>query len=615
LVVSSSRSEAVAVQVPIANVVGKPVARATALHWLVALSGAAALLATLGLAAVFLWQRDDGRAVAALLGAAVAAATLLWLIALLLRQLARQERLTAELRASEAAVQRYNKQLVDGIRSLSVSFSLFDADDRLIITNRAHSAMTDVMPGTPFVTLLEHAAARLIDHGSLAGDPAAWVRQRLERHLNPQGPFDQRYRDGTWLRIEEARTGEGGTVVTRTDITELKRVEEVLRSNEERFRDYVETASEWHWDTDADHRFTYFSGRSAGFSPRKKLGDDWNPGFALGRRRSDIALDYVAADPRWQAHLACLDRHEPFFNFVYHARADTGDERYFCVSGKPVFDAGGKFIGYRGTGRDVTDQIAADVRLREAKAAAEAANRAKSEFLAGMSHELRTPLNAIIGFSELIAHQHCGGDLKRMRDYAGDIHASGHHLLKVINEVLEVSRIEAGRLELHEEAVDLHATVEVCLKLVMLRAEEGGIGLDIALPPDLPALYADATRLKQILLNLLSNAVKFTPRGGRVSVAGHLAENGGLVLSVCDDGIGMSEDDIVVALQPFRQVDSSLARRFEGTGLGLPLAKAFVELHGGRLEMTSAPSKGTTVEVIFPPERVIPVPTALPAAS
>ncbi len=538
-------------------------------------------------------------------GVAIASIMLLLLTAALLKQLSRQDALVAALQTSEAAASQLNRRFEDAINSLSVSFSLFDAEDRLVIGNRTRMALSDSAPGITFQTLTQHAAANLIHAESLGDDPAAWVQWRVERHRNPDGPIELRYRDGSWVRIHETRTREGGTVVTRTDITQLKEIEGSLRASEERFRDYAETASEWYWDTDCEHRVSYLSEPTAGFvdDPGHLNGPDAI--MTLGRRRADITLDNVAADPKWQEHFRQLERREPFTDFTFRVASSNGKERYACVSGKPIFDAQGLFLGYRGTGRDVTQQIVAAARLREAKAAAEAANRAKSEFLAAMSHELRTPLNAVIGFSELIRDVHYAKDPARVRAYAADIHASGQHLLKVINDILEVSRIEAGKLELHEEAIDLAAAVEACLTLVRQCAAENAVALRCDVPDDLPRLLADATRLKQILLNLLSNAVKFTPGGGSVTVEARMAEDAGLVISVRDDGIGMTADEIVVALQPFRQVDNSLSRRFEGTGLGLPLTKAFTELHGGRLEVVSVPGEGTTVRVTFPPGRIV----------
>jgi signal transduction histidine kinase len=229
-----------------------------------------------------------------------------------------------------------------------------------------------------------------------------------------------------------------------------------------------------------------------------------------------------------------------------------------------------------------------------------------------MSHELRTPLNAIIGFSEIMMGELFGkmGD-DRYRDYAKDVHNSGRHLLELINDILDLSKIEAGKLDLHEDEVDVAHVLTNCERLVRERAQEASVVLCVEVGGTLPRLAADETKLKQILLNLLSNAIKFTPAGGRVTLAAALNGAGELALRVSDTGIGMKEEDIPIALQPFRQIDNQLSRKYAGTGLGLPLTRALVEMHDGRLEITSAPGKGTTVIVVLPAGRLrAPVGTA-----
>ena len=243
----------------------------------------------------------------------------------------------------------------------------------------------------------------------------------------------------------------------------------------------------------------------------------------------------------------------------------------------------------------------ARIEAERARAAADAANRAKSLFLANMSHELRTPLNAILGFSEVTREAMMGPLDARYRDYASEIHASGQYLLRLINDVLDTSKIEVDRMELHEELVDLPDVVGECQRLLRDRAEDGQLSLTAELPPGLPLLVADRLRVKQILLNLLSNAMKFTPAGGHIAVSASLPDDGGIVISIADTGIGMRPEDIPVALEPFRQIENPLTRHYEGTGLGLPLAKALVELHGGRLTVASVLGRGTTVQVWLPP--------------
>ena len=236
---------------------------------------------------------------------------------------------------------------------------------------------------------------------------------------------------------------------------------------------------------------------------------------------------------------------------------------------------------------------------------AEAANQAKSRFLAHMSHELRTPLHAIIGFSEIIrdrAPHDPGGE--QIGEYAGDIHTSGRHLLELINTILDISKVESGTDHLVEEKLRVLEVVRASLIAVTGRARERNINIDLDISPDLPTVRADATKLRQVIINLLANAVKFTEVGGHITVSARVTVDGGMMLAVRDTGIGMTEAEIAIALQPFGQVDSSLSRNFEGTGLGLPLALRLVELHGGALRINSAKGVGTTAEIWLPAERV-----------
>jgi len=238
---------------------------------------------------------------------------------------------------------------------------------------------------------------------------------------------------------------------------------------------------------------------------------------------------------------------------------------------------------------------------------AEAANRAKSEFLTNVSHELRTPLNAIIGFSEVMSKGMLGPiDNDKYLEYATDISNSGHHLLALINDILDLAKIEAGKLELREELVDLRTVVNACFAIMKERASLAEVQMKATLPEVLPQLLVDELKIKQIIINMLSNAVKFTPRGGHIRIAAGL-EEGDLVIRIADTGIGIAPDDIQKALDPFTQIDSSLARRYEGTGLGLPLAKRLIELHDGKLAIESALGAGTCVTLTFPSRRLASV--------
>lgn len=259
--------------------------------------------------------------------------------------------------------------------------------------------------------------------------------------------------------------------------------------------------------------------------------------------------------------------------------------------------------------RDISERKEIEAALEDAKTAAETSNRTKSEFLANMSHELRTPLNAVIGFSEIFMQQMMGplGN-EKYQDYATDIHNSGKHLLNLINDILDISKIESGESSLFEEDVDVAGVIDGAMRLLAPRAETSHVTITADVESGLPPLCADERKLKQILINLLSNAVKFSNDGGEVIVRVWSPKDGGFVFQVEDSGIGIALQDIPKALAPFQQIDSDLNRSYEGTGLGLPLTKSLVELHGGSLNLDSTIGVGTTVTVRFPASRVGGVP-------
>ncbi len=238
-------------------------------------------------------------------------------------------------------------------------------------------------------------------------------------------------------------------------------------------------------------------------------------------------------------------------------------------------------------------------------ARAEDANRAKSDFLANMSHELRTPLNSIIGFSDLLmTHETGPSPQARQREYARYINDSGQHLLRIVNDVLDLSKLEAAKMELREETVSLRRMVRASIALISERAAQGEIEIRTELPEIDLCLLADELRLKQILINLLSNAIKFTPGGGTVMIGAGVDPTGDLRLSVADSGIGIRPEDIGRVLRPFEQVETSLSRKHDGTGLGLPLSLSLARLHGGDLSVESEPGRGTRVTVTLPSARV-----------
>lgn len=498
---------------------------------------------------------------------------------------------TAMIRATDEAAATRNT-LLRAIEASPAAFCLFDAEDRLIAWNTRYAGYfapsLPLTAGLTFEKLVRHRA-------NMDQLPAneTWIQDRLRRHRYPGAPFEMQGTDGRYYLIEESRSEDGGTISVFSDISVLKATEAALRASEARYRSLtaISTAGILHLRRDGDILF-------ANAAMASMLGSDaaWQ---LIGRSLRTLAPADVWG--RLQDRFAQATGDEPVqFEVDLHMAGQT--PRSLMMTVVPFPDSHpGAIPSYLFTAVDISERKQAERDLSVAKDQAELANRAKSEFLANISHELRTPLNAIIGFSEVIDGEIFGpiGN-ERYKSYISDIGDSGRHLLGIINDLLDISKIEAGKFDLHPETIDLPSLVDGVIRLIAPRAADQRLQLQKDICNPSPLLIADARSVRQILLNLLSNAVKFTPVGGRVAILSDTSEIGWCRLIVEDNGIGIAPADIDKVLTPFGQADSALNRRHQGTGLGLPLSRALTELHGGLFALDSLPGRGTRVTVRLP---------------
>ena len=397
----------------------------------------------------------------------------------------------------------------------------------------------------------------------------------------------------TWMRTVGLLLGKRNIPWHNAMFARARRAEIALRQGERRWSTAQRQAqiALWVWDGDRDEHIDVSAEIASLY------------GVPIGhvpRTAADfLSFVHPADRERVAALYRDLERSPRDYEIEYHVVCGDGSVRYFHEIGEIDHEAATRSPSYTGTMQDITARRQLQEEMHQALEQANSANHTKTAFLANMSHELRTPLNAIIGFSELLTSEVFGPLPAKQADYLRDIHSSGQHLLKLVNDILDLAKVEAGRLELALDPMEIGEVVGECIRLLRDRAEERKQRLRVALAPDLPTLRADRLRIKQVLLNLVSNAIKFTPQAGEVTIA--VARNGdGIRIQITDTGIGMRREDIDLALQPFCQIDTSLARKYEGAGLGLPLAKTMIDLHGGRLGIDSKPGIGTTVEVWLP---------------
>jgi PAS domain S-box-containing protein len=419
-------------------------------------------------------------------------------------------------------------------------------------------------------------------------------------------PFTMMHRDGSKRRFHVSSLpvfcprhgGFLGFRGTARDVTEQIEAHDRAVRSQNQLSQAIESISEGFALWDSNDRLVLCNGKFRATFPAAESvmvpGATFEEIIRTALERGDVAVPPEKHE-EWMANRLKL-RAEPRASF----EAELRNGRWIKVSDHKTAD--GSIVGIR---TDITELKHREEALFAAKETAEIASRSKSEFLANISHELRTPLNAIIGFSEIMREQIFGPlGSPQYLEYTGDVLDSAHHLLDVINDILDIAKAEAGKLELIEDEVDMANVVRSATRLVQERAQRGRVTITSKLAEGMPQVHADERKLKQILLNLLTNSVKFTPPSGVIEISSRLSEAGDFLLIVTDTGIGIAAEDIATALAPFGQVDSKLNRKYEGTGLGLPLSNAMIKLHGGDLAIDSTVGKGTTVTVRLPASRV-----------
>lgn len=474
---------------------------------------------------------------------------------------------------------------------------VYSADRHVTMFNRAY---TNVMSGAPLNIgdgLQEIIRRRAAAGEYGAGDPDEIFLQQMAFDVTRPQSRKRRRPNGMTVDVRTSPLPDGGYISVVTDITPLTAAEAEISRRAEEMAVMLSCIRHGVVLWGPDHRLLASNAITSELlnHPPGLL----NPGTPHAEIvESMLSRGHFGAGDSAQERaraLVDIDRSRSYQRQIF-----TPTGRVLDARSDPT-PAGGWVTTYT----DVTDARAAEDELRRAKESAEAANQAKSRFLATMSHELRTPLNAVIGFSEALLHEAANPSAARVTEFAGQINDAGRHLLGLINIILDVARIESGRFEFAADAVDVSRLVRHCLRHADASAQAAEITLVASLPDELPAITADERRLQQAVNHLLSNAVKFTEVGGTVTVGAQLEPDGRMLLFVRDNGIGIPDEDIERVFEPFTQLDGSLARRFQGAGLGLYVSRALVTGHGGELTLRSIEGQGTIAEVRLPAARVI----------
>jgi len=364
-----------------------------------------------------------------------------------------------------------------------------------------------------------------------------------------------------------------------------------LRQSEDRFKQFAASSSDWLWEQDENLRFTFLSNEVQSKSGLAAAAH-------IGKTRREVVHRGVTEE-QWRQHQADLDARRPFRDFVFERIDENGTIQHISIDGVPIFDTNNRFRGYRGTATNITERKLMEADLIVAKQEAEAASHAKSAFLANMSHELRTPLNAIIGYAELMQEEAEDRDDDVLREDLTRVRNAGNHLLSMINNVLDLSKVEAGKMDVSLDQVDLEVLIAETADTVRpLMMEKDNVFL-VDNVTEIRSLITDSQKLRQALLNLLSNAAKFT-RSGEVRLSVCQDDQNWLRFEVSDTGVGMTEEQLSKVLDPFTQADSSVAQKYGGTGLGLAITKKFVEILGGQFDIESELGQGSRFTISLP---------------
>ncbi|MCB0169313.1 MAG: response regulator [Anaerolineae bacterium] len=484
--------------------------------------------------------------------------------------------------------------LLSALESLTEGLTLYDKDDRFVFANRKYrewrSDIADVLaPGIPFETILRTGVERKLYRDAI-GQEEAWIRSRIERHRSADGKFEVALSDGRWLQVTEQKTDDGGIVTLYNDITDWKQTEEYLRDSEARYRTLFDSAPVILFTKNRDGVYT---------SANAETLEYWKPLNPIGFTDAELLEPIIAADLR-RNDLKVIETGQ---ELVLEENFITLQGNRVVLSRKvPLRNAAGAIIGVMGISVDITDRKQVEVELQHAKEAAEAASRAKSQFLANMSHELRTPLNAIIGYSEILLEEADELELDRFQPDLDKIQTAGRHLLNIISDVLDLSKIEAGKIDLYLETIDIQEMIQNIITTIRPVAEKNGNILQIECDNHIGSMRTDSTKTRQVLFNLLSNAGKFCEQG--IITLSATKDQEWVTFKVIDTGIGMTTEQIDSLFQPFTQADATTTRRFGGTGLGLTISQYFCRMMGGEIAVDSEPGRGSTFTVRLPAQGV-----------